>query len=939
MCGRLKPGVLAGLLAGLVGLTPACDDDGPSPAGCERSADCPGNAQCVQGSCVVDPGCMEEDDCAAPSETCSEAGQCVLRPGFGDQCDAGRPCGFGEFCSELLGRCFVAADSRPCSQRADCPMGQLCDREAAQCVPDVGCFGPQFCDPDEVCNPNSRICEVDDRVSCVFCSAELGCPEGSTCDEETGACVQGSPEEGCPDQTRCSPTGQCVQCQVNADCGVGLVCNSLTGRCESNLRCADSVAECPDGPGLQCQVCEAPRVCNRRSNRCEAPPTPCDDDTDCEENARCDTERAPPVCVVRPSVCLDDLLDEAGPNDSVANRTPIETGTVDELILCPGDEDWYGLQVPGGTEVTLDLRFLQADGDLELQVLLPDGQTLVAEGRTVTDNERVRFRLGTPRNLAIRVASAVPLPNTIPYRLRVTFDESEACDDDRFEENDRREDAASLSPFETRSAQLCPADPDWFRLDGVPAGSSVDLSLDFVPSLGDLDLAVFRPGQPEPLLESASRGQTESLRFSTSFGGDFLVRVEGRRTDENPYDLRAEIFEDPTATCPDDPGEPNDDPTRSSTIGMDFEGVRAICQGDEDWYRIEFPGGGGVLAVDLSALGGADFDAQLYPDVQDPLRGAPLSEGLRVGRREFFVYTGFEPEPLLLRVFGATPSDVGRYTLRTTAEASFVCQDDAADAQGLGGSVTEPFALGAAPLRSAELSLCAMDEDFVQVTLPPGFTHEVQLQWRRANLELDYSVFLPNGAPVNVSTFRPSANVVASELTVQDSPVDIVVQPVRSMMVPVPTDYRVVVDSRPVLLCDGDVFDPNETADMASRLELPVLEGNLQLCPSQNDVDVYDLGTLAAGERVEAEIRFQNGDLSLELVRADDPDVRPCETLAEPGQRCFSDGFDLTERVGYTADEDISLLLRVSSVFSSPLVPDVDGVDTLYTLEVERSEP
>lgn len=914
-----------------------CDDgsdEGPG-ALCTTSLDCGQQEICRDGTCEFVP-CSGDASCGEAKLRCAEDGLCVLRDGFADACDAERPCPFGQFCSTLLGRCFDASSSRTCDRRSDCPDGQLCDREAAQCVPDLGCFGPEFCDPDELCNPLSRECEIDDRVLCTPCRDDGAC-EGVSCDEEQRACVENGESGPCPTGTRCSPAGQCVQCQVDADCGEGLVCNTLRGRCESNLRCADSRPECPDGDGIRCVVCERPLECNPLTNRCEAPPPPCDDDTDCTENQRCDTTADPPVCVVRPPECLDDVLDEAMDNGSVGTRSPIGQGVRDELILCPGDVDWYGLEVPAGTEVTVDLRFAQADGDLELQVFLEDGRTVVAEGRTVTDNERVRFAIGTERNLAIRVASAVPLPTDIPYRLRVAFDPAEPCEDDAFEENDSRAQAGPLPTFQTVSAQLCPADPDWYRLEDLPPSSSVDLSLDFVPGLGDLRLEVFRAGEPTPLLVSDEANAPEFLRVPAGFGGDLWVRVSGQRTDANPYGLRAEVFEDPTQACPDDPREPNDGPTTSSTLTEDFSGERTICPGDEDWYALDFPGGGGVLAVELAHDPQIDLDVSLYRDVPDPLRSAPVAEGRRLGRREYFTFSSFQREDLLLRVFGATPGDIGRYTLRTFTEASFVCQPDAADAAGVGNTIQNPFDLGQAPLRSQEFTLCIEDEDFVRLTLPPGFAHEIRLQWRRQNVELDFDLLDENGAAFDVDP-TPGANVTATDVVIEGSPVPVILRPFTAEL-PLPTDYRVVVDSRPVLRCDGDPFDPNDLPEAAAELTLPFAQMDLELCPSQQDSDWYALPELGPGERVEAEIRFSSSDLLLELVRADDPRVRPCEDPTDPEQRCLSDGFDGTERVGYTATSSISLLLRVSSVFSSPQVPVPDGADTDYALEVTRSAP
>jgi hypothetical protein len=325
----------------------------------------------------------------------------------------------------------------------------------------------------------------------------------------------------------------------------------------------------------------------------------------------------------------------------------------------------------------------------------------------------------------------------------------------------------------------------------------------------------------------------------------------------------------------------------------------------------------------------------------------PVAAGRRIGTREFFTFSSFEAQNLILRVFGARPDDIAPYELRVVLEESFVCQPDPFDQMNSGDSIEDAVTIGLAPTRSPELTMCSPnDQDFLSVFLLGGFRYETRLQWRRPNTAMSLRVFdadgnaFPDAGQQIGNTFTRGFNFPGAGIA------EIILQP--QITAGFSTDYTLVIDAFPIVTCTPDPFDPNETPALAEPLmSFPVTATNLSLCPSQRRVDPMtgqDAGgdedwysfELEPGERVEAEIRFEQSDLLLELLEGDGV-RRACPN--RDGQRCFSDGFMDTERVGFTATSTGTYFLRVSSVFSAPGVPLPDDVNARYELDIDVSTP
>ncbi|MCB9651469.1 MAG: PPC domain-containing protein [Deltaproteobacteria bacterium] len=951
----LKLWTMAGLLAALAaGPACSCGDDAPAVL-CTTDAECRTGERCApDGSCVFGAECVTDDECTAQDArtTCDlTTYQCQLRPGFGDECDASRPCPFGQFCSELLGLCLDASTAKDCVRRSQCPANQICDLSANKCIEDPGCYGDDFCEDGEICDLVNRVCRSL-SLECTSCFATGAC-EGAQelCYVDTKECLVSGAEPECGTGEVCDPLGRCVQCTRSDDCGPGLFCNVSLGRCESNVQCADEPNLCPQSAEVTCVICEAPESCNPRTKRCEAPPEPCETDVDCPSDQLCDLSQDPPICIALIPDCLNDLFDTPR-NDDVASASLLEGGPrFEELKACPGDQDWYRIEVAAGTYLTVDARFEHEVGDLDMELYLADGRTLVDQSRSVTDNERVELEAGTDLVVYARVFFAVPSIKPVPYEIIIARDPGTLCMDDGNEPDDGPADAKQLLSDQPYEGRLCSADPDWFVLRGVPAGTRVTLDLTFTDSLGDLDLEVYRAGQTQPMLTAASTNDDEALAFDAPFGGDFYVRVFGKAADTNVYTLRAALRPGMGNPCLDDRFESNDGPltaTSTNTVGAGGALDLTLCPGDEDWFFFHVNPGQSVEA-ELGFDAGADLELKIYPaSITDP-DVTPLEASTGVNPREYIGFRSFIGGDFLVRVHGHTVHDASPYQLRVRVESRPVCEPDALDAAGLGEDQATAAPMSLPPTRVDDLTLCPGDAaDWFRVLAAAGYMNVIRVSSILDDGLLDFELRLNDGSLLFTTAGLAETIPREVQVNVPGFPGGYALIYVKVFATTgFDPHYRLTQDLVPIYSCFDDAAEPNNSRAAASLVlsstvspmiaDLSLCAGTVNALTGAGDSDWFVLNPPAVGARIEAQLTFPQGDLLLELLS---PNGGPRACINNGTDRCYSDGNGLSERIAFTATTTDPYILRVDSVYSSPNVQVRPAdADTSYNLQVIYTEP
>jgi hypothetical protein len=931
-------------------LVSGCKEDPPSPPpGCMSHAECADGELCADGGiCVPGAECTNDAECTDPRQFCNLEGfTCDFREGFADECDERRPCPFGQFCSPLRGMCFDAATARDCTRRSQCPAGQICDASANKCVEDIGCYGDQFCEEEEICDLVTRVCRSI-TIDCIPCEGTaMSCPSGTLCNPDTVECLDGGADPACRIGEFCDILGRCVQCTNDDHCGPGTYCNVAQGKCDSDVQCAPDPSQCPESPNIKCVICTPPQTCNLRTRRCEAPAVECESDVDCPGDQFCNMSLDPPICQPRIPDCLNDLREGLLNNDSPGAATELpkmEGPLFDEIRLCPADEDWYEIDVDAGTYLTVDARFSSNDGDIELQLYLDDGQTLLDESRSITDNERVEVEIGTRRHLLVRVFLQLPVLQPVDYQLIVSHDPGRVCADDANEPNDVIGGATNIMsdmPFEAR---LCTADPDWYALRQIPAGQKITASLAFTDALGDLDMELYRAGSTTPLVRSVTVDDNENIEYDASFAGDYFLRVFAKAADTNVYTLRSNVRDNPNATCADDAFEANNnagEATRAPNQTGEYAPGLSICAGDQDWYVVNLGPSEG-LAAEIGFEPNADLELKLYAPGSTSATTAPVRASTGISTREFIAWRSPQSGDYLLQVKGLNDRQISPYELRITRTPPFICAPDAIDMQMLGDTLQNAYQLNPAPTRLDNLTLCAADQDWYDLPLPAGFMYRIRIHYSDVDATLDMEVTDNSGFPLAVTQ---GAGVDFKEIigTIPGSGIgQLFLHILNSGGLEAP--YSIVVDAQPIAQCFNDFLESNDAVNQATQvITATVPESrswqNLTLCSQtpnfftgQGDEDWFALYPPAEGVRMEASLTHDSGDLFLEL-RSPGGFVRACRNISP--NRCYSDGSGLSESVVFTSTVGEPYFIRVGSVYGHPSVPIRPlGADTAYDLEV-----
>ncbi len=242
----------------------------------------PGTGECVE-PCTDDAGCDDGAFCNG-TETCdTDTGQCNVGEA---------PCVEPQVCDEEADACVDCLDDAGCDDGDNCTTDACTDGactndpvvcDAGVCNPDDGqcveCLGDGDCAENEVCINNNCVAQClmdadcDDGDGCTTdrCLLETGLCESVAvvCEDDgdlctTEACVDGAcgstPVE-CPEGQSCnSETGDCEEvaaCVEDADCDDGLFCNGaetcVDGACVAgedacaNFDCGDNDPICSEG--------------------------------------------------------------------------------------------------------------------------------------------------------------------------------------------------------------------------------------------------------------------------------------------------------------------------------------------------------------------------------------------------------------------------------------------------------------------------------------------------------------------------------------------------------------------------------------------------------------------------------------------------------------------------------------------------------------------
>jgi hypothetical protein len=122
------------------------------------------------------------------------------------------------------------------------------------------------------------------------------------------------------------------------------------------------------------------------------------------------------VTIARGIPCDDD---DQEPNDTAFSAVPILPGSYTDLAVCPHDEDWFVIDKPNDQRLEVSIQYPAQEGDLDLDLLASDTQTLVMRSATAGNMEMVFVFEHPGTRFYIRVYGSFQTANS--YEMYVTL--------------------------------------------------------------------------------------------------------------------------------------------------------------------------------------------------------------------------------------------------------------------------------------------------------------------------------------------------------------------------------------------------------------------------------------------------------------------------------------------------------------------------------------
>ncbi len=251
---------------------------GDSNGICASRCDCDNSNQiCDNGECRLGglPGnvCETDEECGRGADQCGDI-FCLDR-GDAKIC-ARKACAVDADCERVLGcdngictcsqATFQCEPTAGCSVNADCPNGQICDRDATGLYGQ--CITPQQCAVDQDC-PTGQQCEIGQSGEGICITNTVGnpcttnrdcgsvaCPNCTWCDNASGNTNEGTCRLGCHSSLQCNRalSEVCVDRQCVSDDGTVLTENSV---CTNNAGIGAEGALC-----VTCDDCQSGLGCD-----------------------------------------------------------------------------------------------------------------------------------------------------------------------------------------------------------------------------------------------------------------------------------------------------------------------------------------------------------------------------------------------------------------------------------------------------------------------------------------------------------------------------------------------------------------------------------------------------------------------------------------------------------------------------------------------------
>jgi predicted nucleic acid-binding Zn-ribbon protein len=558
-----------------------------------------------------------------------------------------------------------------------------------------------------------------------------------------------------------------------------------------------------------------------------------------------------------PPPCRDDPFED---NDDDASATGLGTGEFRDLRLCPGDDDYFVIDVHAGATLTVALAFEHDDGNIDVELIDPTG-SVVATGESTDDDETVTLSETVEGSYLVRVIlRSDPSADGNGYTMVIDVQyTSTECVDDRYEDNDVLLAATPLGEGTHPDLRVCFGDADYYSYD-LRAGDRIEVTLEFSHAEGNINLYLFDPGGVV-VATSGSTTDVETVTHIAATTGTYRIAV-GLIADSgivggNGYELTI-VHEPAVITCTDDRYEENDTSATARAMPEGTYSDLRICPGNDDYYSYDMAVGE-RLAVYL-VFPHAEGDINAY--IRDP-SGTVVASGESEGDAETMIVTA---------------RSAGRYTIHVHLDAdtggvvgndydmSIVhdpvappCTDDSYEDND---TVATAVDLPAGTHR--DLRICPGDDDYYAFDLAVGDTILVWLTYPSAEGNIDLRLLDPRGTVVAASvddTGTDWVNYVAATAGTYRIRFNLAADRGATTG----NGYAFSIVHTPVApACTDDAYEDNDTVATARRMAAGTYP-RLRTCPGDDDYYSFDL---ALNDRLAVYLDFTNaeGNINLYLI-------------------------------------------------------------------------